>query len=419
MGFIEDKLRFLRHETSTGLQLNELDAYRGWACIGVLLVHCASDGSRWKQYAYGSGIIGKLFIWPIKQGLIGVDLFFVLSGFLLFIRFGKSYYENTAMPSKLEFFKRRFFRIAPAYYVSLILLFLLYGKLFIADELDNAGLPDLAAHLLFGQNLFSEYSISMNPVFWTLATEAQYYIILPFIASWFFGRRWLISLPLIILASTLYKVGAVELSNYITGSSRVAFPMPPFNQLIWRLDQFAIGICFANLWTYLNSRDSRYQFLKGRSAGNIMVGAGFLLLIAVLVLRNYTRVISPDGLGMWGEILWSPLIALSFGTLIFGSLHAGRVRRIIANPYIQFMGIISYSLYIWHFVVVKELVARVPAFSGAGLAVFLSFMAAVFVLSTLIALVSYMCFERPFVRNTPGLWRLLLQPVSLAAKKAD
>src|SRR3990172_1132780 len=90
---------YLRHQTTTGLQLREFDAFRGWACLAVLSGHILLYSI---QNEYIS--MSKRFI---RFGGPGGHLFFFIRGFLLYLKWGKSYYENKPEPSARSYFKRR------------------------------------------------------------------------------------------------------------------------------------------------------------------------------------------------------------------------------------------------------------------------------------------------------------------------
>src|SRR5437016_6883224 len=111
-------------------------------------------------------------------GGTGVTLFFVLSGFLLFMPFAKALLFNTQWPLNRVFYLRRFLRIIPGYYVSLLLLILFLHP----EYLHRDHLKDLLLFVTFFMDSSRATFRQLNGPFWTLATEWQFYMLLPLIA---------------------------------------------------------------------------------------------------------------------------------------------------------------------------------------------------------------------------------------------
>jgi len=385
-----DKLiGYLRHQTTTGVQLGELDAFRGWACLGVVFIHCIGNlGSDTPTGAAGSAVI-----WFLQQGGHGVDLFFFISGFLLFIKFGKAYYEGMPSPSVKAFYKRRFFRIAPAYYVNVALVMALWSLHYTHYYYFRWDARDILAHVTFLHNMSPTYSQSINPVLWTLAIEMQFYLVLPFIASWFYGRRWLIGATAILLASSAYKIWVIQM-DASSGSQGINLALTPFNQLLWRLDQFAIGMCFANLWLYVTLREERPAFLTSRGFAGLLVVLGVCTVLGAFRLEMHYLDTYP-----MLAVISSPLASVGFGMLVFGTIYSGIIKDIIANRSIELVGIVSYSVYLWYYQVVVNLGLLFPWFDEPGYGSFLIRVALALPLSVAVGLLSYMAVERPFLKG--------------------
>src|SRR5579884_2939575 len=108
-------------------------------------------------------------------GGTGVTLFFVLSGFLLFMPFAKALLFKTEWPLNRVFYLRRCLRIIPGYYVSLFLLILFANP----QYLQRDHLKDLLLFVTFFMDSSRATFRQLNGPFWTLATEWQFYMILP------------------------------------------------------------------------------------------------------------------------------------------------------------------------------------------------------------------------------------------------
>jgi len=156
----------------------ELDLLRAIAITLVMLVH-------FKQQTFslpGNSYFSKFFDW----GLHGVDLFFVLSGFPI----GGQLIERirTRTFSFKEFYVKRFFRIAPAYYLALLVFVLFYSigsNTFILR--DERILNAFIIHIFYLQNYTQ--AVILRGLYWTLAVEEQFYILIPALLFILHGRK--------------------------------------------------------------------------------------------------------------------------------------------------------------------------------------------------------------------------------------
>lgn len=169
-----------RVNARTESHLDYIDLLRGLAIIGVMLVHSG----------YGMSAIGlKELPFPFdpifSAGRHGVTLFFVVSAFTLtrsmFLR-----YDYEAQPIK-NYLIRRFFRIAPAYYFVLFLVFYLSGKGvagYTNPTENELTWLDLGLHLIFLNGFFPYFTNSFFGVEWSISTEFMFYLILPGVYLW-------------------------------------------------------------------------------------------------------------------------------------------------------------------------------------------------------------------------------------------
>src|SRR5260221_1618571 len=151
-----------------------LDGVRAIAVILVLTYHInrVSGDNLWSMTDY------PLASSVSTAGSSGVLLFFVLSGFLLFLPYAKSLLFDNPWPSARSFYLRRAFRIIPAYYVSLFLIILLLQPQYLRwDHLQN-----LLLFLTFFMDSTKETFRVINGPYWTLAIEWQFYMLLPLLA---------------------------------------------------------------------------------------------------------------------------------------------------------------------------------------------------------------------------------------------
>jgi peptidoglycan/LPS O-acetylase OafA/YrhL len=149
-----------------------IDMLRGLAILGVLLVHSTLFGMQ----VVGLNKLPMHLEWWLLAGRHGVTLFFVVSAFTL-MRSMHVRIDEEHMPIK-KYFIRRFFRIAPAYYFILLVVFFSYGQGFPGyTNPQDATLSwtDLAAHLLFVNSLFPFYTNDFLGVEWSVSTEFMFY----------------------------------------------------------------------------------------------------------------------------------------------------------------------------------------------------------------------------------------------------
>ena len=154
--------------------ISVLDGVRGVAVLMVVVFHInrVTGDNLWNPET------NPLASSISTAGGTGVTLFFVLSGFLLFMPFAKALLYKSNWPLARVFYMRRVLRIVPGYYVSLFLLILLAYP----QYLQRANFKNLALFLTFFMDSSHATFREINGPYWTLATEWQFYMLLPLIA---------------------------------------------------------------------------------------------------------------------------------------------------------------------------------------------------------------------------------------------
>lgn len=330
-------------------------------------------------------VIGYALQFPLGFGFAGVDLFFVLSGFLLTLPFARASLARSAKLPLTQYYKRRLLRVLPAYYAQLAII-LLVGAWFITWQPLNG--VSLLAHLFMFFNIGWDPVHPMVGIWWTLPVELSFYLILPFIAFFMRTGRWMIFLLGGILFSVLYRLWSAE--HFATAPEGIFLAA---SQLPGSLPEFLLGASAALLVQWRNQKSIRQPpawFLDG-----------LFLLGVVLAIVWFWKVMLPNGSIYWSghwSMLIAPVVLGLLLSLIVISLYWGsRIGRLLfANPVVYFLGLISYSLYLWHFVVLQQadIVFGEAYTSAQGFPKFLFSLSLVVLVST----ISYYVFERPFFR---------------------
>ncbi|WP_230531119.1 acyltransferase family protein [Microvirga roseola] len=318
---------FIKHSLSKDTII--LDALRGCAALLVLLSH--ADAYYLIRY-------DPLLPYKGHLGEIGVYVFFILSGFLIWTSAERVLPKDGGLTTYLV---HRAARIMPLYYVSLAFAVVAFPALssFATDITPYT----VARHIVFSQSLDPSVSRAINPILWTLTHEAVFYCLVPFL---FLGRRFF---PAV--------VGLMLLGTWWGWTHAGMFS--PFLRLCFL---FAIGMTLA-----------QYKVAPTRAAALVTVATA-----ATLGAFGFSHMIV--------NVAWA-----------VGLFCAASALRDAASSWplrgLAFVGVVSYSLYIWHYMLI-EIVGPLllpyrpydhPVLTGIG------FMALCLGLSW----VSYRCIEKP------------------------
>jgi peptidoglycan/LPS O-acetylase OafA/YrhL len=359
--------------------LAALTGLRGLAASMVTLMHLWQFGGQptWR--------IGALELSPLAVcGYLGVDLFFVLSGFLLAAPFVRARNTGQPLPSLARFWRHRMRRVLPALWAQIAILFAL-GWCW-------SGAPPASAFELLAQatltfNLFE--SATLNPVYWSLPIEWNYYMVLPLLAfafvrapGWPWRLLWVALLVLLVRVACVWAVQRWGLDGI--GVARWIVQLPG------RVDQFALGMFAA--WVVL-----RGALQPLRHAGAALAWSGIaLLLVLMWTLAPLGDVMAR--LQVPRAYFHYSVVALAFAMLIVGlACGAGPLlQRLFASRVLGFIGVISYSVYLWHYPLLEALRALdVSARIGSATLTWWLFAPACIVA---LSWLSYRCFELPFLR---------------------
>jgi peptidoglycan/LPS O-acetylase OafA/YrhL len=308
-----------------------LDGVRGLAILMVIGCHVFESDYESKGFVYR--VLGD---W-LHYGNTGVDLFFVLSGFLITGILFDSLNDDGYFR---KFYARRALRILPLYYGVLLVCLLLTHPLHL-----HWGYMGWLL-LLYLQNLRPAAIAGFAPGqhvalyhFWSLAVEEQFYLVWPAAVFWIRTRSGLLRTMLIASVGAL----VVRLGMVLLGGSPVAI----HETTICRADSLLLGGVLALLY-----RTPDWETVK-RWAPWGFVGA-IAFYVGMNSFVNWHIVKAPMQGMLWSEGLSYTVLAVGFACLIAWSLRAGSVCSwIFQRAWMRFLGKYSYGLYVLHVMVLS------------------------------------------------------------------
>lgn len=349
-------------EARSAIHLPALDGFRGLAVLLVLLSHFLEVGGALHQTSWGKLLLG---------GFVGVDMFFVLSGFLIT---GILLDSGIGRPGSFRaFYARRLLRIFPLYYAALAIAF---GLGTYPPQGDSPWW-----YLLFASNLGATLKgwWLTSPAgfdlghFWSLAVEEQFYLVWPFLVAWLpRGALKKLCLACLVLGP------AIHFALHFSGNPVGGYLFTPV-----RLHTLAAGA-----WLAIAAREPDRWATLLRYAPPTAWIAGALSLAGLLWPGRISLV--PFSPFLWGAIL------------VMAAEPASRWARALATRPLIFFGKLSYGLYVLHFLAFPLLRVEVydrrlvPAF-GDGAVSLLLFNLIAFALSLSAALVSWHLLEKPLL----------------------
>lgn len=318
-----------------------LNLFRGLAALYVLLAHCGIFAAA-----------GRL-----PEPRLAVDLFMILSGFLMM------YTVDRSRSGWRSFYVKRLFRLAPAYYLALLLAFLLTEPIMAGYwtfmDLNPAGwppdrtLPDftatnIALHVTFLFGLFPDYAFATTLPDWSIGLEMQFYAVFPLLYV-AYRRLPVIAFTLVVVASTLCL--SYLYARGVSAGHLKPFPHPSL--LIFRLPVFLAGM------------------LIYKGGLRHMTAAVAILLLASIDYGWIAVTLAAAGVVIWW--CWTRPVPARFTAFT-------RSRAV------SFLADCSYSVYLLHGIVLSILGSRVFVFL---LAQGLSKQAAVAILMLVVVIVTY------------------------------
>lgn len=354
-----------------------LDGFRGVAVIAVLAFHAGLSHSR--------------------GGFLGVDAFFVLSGYLITSLLVAEWRRSTAI-SLRTFWARRSRRLLPAILLvvaAVTLYWAFFGQLSQRPALRFDALATLGYvanwRFIFAKAAYFAPFSTSSPLrhLWSLAVEEQFYLVWPLVVL-FVLRRWSVRTLAIVTASLAVVSVVAMVAVYRSGSvSRAYYGTDA------RAHVLLIGALLALAVPHLAARPA----WRGAIAALGVAGAAY-------VIWAFTQI---DGQGSFlyhgGSVLFALAAAAVVATAVV--VRHGPVAWVLALRPLRAVGRVSYGLYLWHWPVFLAVThARTGSTGGALLVARLA-------VTALLTVASYELIERPVRRGALGRRALVLAPVSL------
>jgi peptidoglycan/LPS O-acetylase OafA/YrhL len=349
----------------------EIDGLRAISVIAVLIYH--SDLS----------FFGKYFF---NGGFIGVDIFFIISGYLI----GSiiiNELKNTGKFSYINFLTRRVRRILPVlFFIIIASLIFSYFFLLPKDFIDLS--ESILSSILFGSNYYfsllgevydavdSKYLPFLHT--WSLSVEEQFYIIFPIILVLifkFYKKYFVTVLFFILLFSFLFAY-----------FSSVNYPIYNFYSLPSRAWEILLGVILA----HYEIKKGGFPKIKNKLINNTIIFLGFILILSSFYFYNEDMLLPSY-----------PTLMPLFGTsiLIVFTGNNDFITKILSNKVMVFFGLISYSLYLWHYPIFSF--SYILEFSYENVSRRLIFC------TIILSIITYLTIEKPF-RNKKKISNKLL-----------
>lgn len=361
--------RFLapfRRVTSQGAFIPEIDGLRFVAIFSVLLFHLDAYLTVKQRVAYPIPPQDSLISLLLRQGHYGVQLFFVISGFILALPFAEAELLGSRPVSLRRYFTRRLTRLEPPYLINLTLCSL--GILALRRLAWRALLAHLLASAIYCHFLFYREVSAINSVAWSLEVEVQFYLLVPLLSRVFAIRQTLVRRGVL--------VAAIILSPLLFSGSTFLRGLTIFGFLQYFLAGFLLADLFLVSWRRRPTRSALWDL-----AG--LAGWGGFLSLAALGLKLE--------------------MALPFCVLLaYVSAFRGRLaNRVFCNRWLSTIGGMCYTLYLYHFQIISfagRATRRLP--SSQVYTVDLLVQAVIIVPLVLVAsALLFRFFERPFMQR--------------------
>jgi peptidoglycan/LPS O-acetylase OafA/YrhL len=320
-------IRIFQRKTQSTSFIPEIDGLRFFAIITVMVYHMNTAFSRslgLEDFAMETmGGQWNTFspAWWIIRLDLGVKVFFSISGMVLALPFLKTMLAGGRPIDLKDYYYRRLTRLEPPFIISLLFFFLVH--LFVLNADLGKLLPSLLTGVLYAHKLVYGTPNPINPVTWSLETEAQFYLMVPllFAVMTRYDGRWMrISLISALIIFSLWFKHYFYTANIKEVQATI----------FYYLTNFMTGVLFA--WMYLR----RDNWFRTKSLSGDLVGLLSLFLLFFFYKPQF-----------------KPLYNLAFNAatfgLMFGVFKGSAFNWFFTRPIIYIIGGMCYSIYLLHY----------------------------------------------------------------------
>lgn len=359
-----------------------IDGMRAIAALSVLVSHAAVMGG-----VAGGGLGVRL----LAHLNVGVTIFFLISGFLLFRPFIAER-NGGGIPPRIPIYAwRRALRIYPAYWLVLSFLILIPGLAGVVDGHWLGQYTLTQAFLAPTTGCTAEVLECGLAQTWSLSAELTFYVALPLYvigSSWLAartGRRW--------LAGELAVLGTLAALSITFHATLDPSPVWIGGTAVWWLLWFALGMGLAAISVALDGRPRQPAVIRLIAARPELPWiAAFAVYVALSLSVSPTAFLFGHGEQMLAHICFALVALLLMLPAVFGADSGGAPRRFLAHPVVAWLGLVSYGIFLWHYVVALHL-GRGGAELGFGFV-----LVGTLAVSIACAAASYYAIERPLLR---------------------
>lgn len=314
-----------------------VDVFRACALLTVIIYHCwVLTGSRPFAFSWLTNFVAL-------GGESGVTAFFVLSGFGIFSSLDSM--ANRGGINYPAFMKKRFVRIAPQYYLSILVVLLIADSQYFSDY----GIKSVVTHLFFVHNLFPDCAGMINGALWTMGVIVQFYIIAPILYKAFrkFGG-WMLLLSIIFTVLCKYTLFDIILPYMGKSDGSVLF-FAGRNQLFSVIDNFCVGMYVAWIIKY------KKQKIGYKPAMIItVISVGLLILFSSIGVKYGVNT------NNWSGYIWHSVVAIIIGAIVYGISYLKTLDdNWLYKKFLQ-LAHYEYGIYVWHLLIFYNLINHSP-----------------------------------------------------------
>lgn len=312
------------------LRLSVINGFRGLAILLVIYQHAIVPPL---LAAYSdvtlAGIPFRALVF--KQSWITVNLFFILSGFVLFIPYYKGRREIGTRASFFDFYQRRYERLMPLFFINVLVCTFVSMRV-------NPWWWESFWRTITTVSMFSDFQWfpTINPSLWTLMLEIWFSILFPVMLIALSRLGW------VRMAVCLFTLGFVtRLAGFYNGHISLHDSLPA------RLDDFFVGMILCKV--YFEGRLSKIKPLPMILAGGVAV----TVACAMGEMRTEYKILPPYVAPFMNNFLHVGFFAISLGIM----RTRGAIYKFCTAYPFQILGMMCYSIYLWHLIMMEPLTA--------------------------------------------------------------